>query len=259
MTATANAQTIVKGDMNDDNEVTIADVTSLVNVVLGKSPLETISAGCSCEPYQVDNSSVVGSWSTPDGTSFEFKEDGTTTFPGGATYEFMPMQGRLIVYDTDSQPVKVIPLLKIESEKILTVDYSTNTFTYFTKLAPEVTYYWYVGVTQPTSQDSITPQDEVPFTRDNWHTIDDINATYSFSNPLYNSVANPIAGNGGRANWYVAVPSISSLSIYESDDDNEVNNGNWTIEDPITVEGVTYNVYKSAGAGYPHFNGFWIH
>ena len=159
---TLNAQTIVKGDMNDDNEVTIADVTSVVNVVLGKAPLETISAGCSCEPYQVDNSSVVGSWSTPDGTSFQFNEDGTTTFPGGATYEFMPMQGRLLVYDTENQPVKAIPILKVESEKILTVDYATNTFTYYTKVAPAVTYYWYVGTTKPTSLDQCEVVSEYP-------------------------------------------------------------------------------------------------
>lgn len=257
MTATANAQTIVKGDMNDDNEVTIADVTSLVNVVLGKAPLETISAGCSCEPYQVDNSSVVGSWSTPNGTSFQFNEDGTTTFPGGDTYEFMPMQGRLLVYDAENQPVKAIPILKVESEKILTVDYATNTFIYYTKVAPAVTYYWYAGQTQPTSQQSVTAQDTEPFTNNNWHTIDDINAEYSLSNPLYESSTKQIDGNE-KTYWYVAVPSASSISIYDSDDVNEVDNGNWTTEEPITVGGVSYNVYKSTGR-MPNFSGLWIH
>lgn len=129
---TLSAQTILKGDMNDDNEVTIADVTSVVNVVLGKAPLETISAGCSCEPYKVDNTSVVGTWYAADGTSFQFNEDGTTTFPGGATYEFMPMQGRLLVYDAMKHPIKVLPLIKVESEYLLSVDYATSVFTYYT-------------------------------------------------------------------------------------------------------------------------------
>ena len=129
---TLSAQTILKGDMNDDNEVTIADVTSVVNVVLGKAPLETISAGCSCEPYKVDNTSVVGTWYAADGTSFSFNEDGTTTFPGGATYEFMPMQGRLLVYDAMKHPIKVLPLIKVESEYLLSVDYATSVFTYYT-------------------------------------------------------------------------------------------------------------------------------
>ena len=129
---TVSAQTILKGDMNNDEQVTIADVTSLVNVILGKAPQETITAGCSCEPYKVDNTSVVGTWYAPDGTSFEFKEDGTTTFPGGATYEFMPMQGRLLVFDAMKNPVKVLPLLKVESQYLLTVDNATSVFTYYT-------------------------------------------------------------------------------------------------------------------------------
>ena len=131
---TVSAQSIIKGDMNDDNDVTIADVTSLVNVVLGKSPKETINVGGS--PYSVDNTSVVGTWYAPDGTSFKFNDDGTTTFPGGATYEFMPVQGRLLIYDTNKQPIKVLPLLKVESEYLLTVDYATNVFTYYTDKDP---------------------------------------------------------------------------------------------------------------------------
>jgi len=131
LAATAlNAQEILKGDMNDDNSVTIADVTSLVNVILGKAPQEKISVGG--DPYKVDNTSVVGTWYAPDGTSFEFKEDGTTTFPGGATYEFMPMQGRLLVFDAMKNPVKVLPLLKVESQYLLAVDYATSVFTYYT-------------------------------------------------------------------------------------------------------------------------------
>ena len=42
---TVNAQTILKGDMNNDEQVSIADVTSLVNVILGKAPQEVISLG----------------------------------------------------------------------------------------------------------------------------------------------------------------------------------------------------------------------
>lgn len=125
-----SAQDIWKGDMNSDNEVNIADVTSLVDVVLGKVPKEKISANV--DPYKVDNTSVVGTWYAPDGTSFEFKEDGTTNFPGGTTYEFMPMQGRLLVFDAMKNPVKVLPLLKVQSEYLLAVDYATCVFTYYT-------------------------------------------------------------------------------------------------------------------------------
>ena len=128
--ASMNAQTIVKGDMNNDQKVTIVDVTSLVDVVLGKSPLETISAGGN--PYSVDNAMVVGTWFAPDGNSFTLNEDGTTDFPGAASYEFMPTHGRLLLLSAQKRPVKVLPLVKVESEYLLAVDYATGVFTYYT-------------------------------------------------------------------------------------------------------------------------------
>ena len=53
----ASAQEIVKGDMNGDDEISVADVTSLVEVALGRSPKQTISLGV--DPYKVDNTLVV--------------------------------------------------------------------------------------------------------------------------------------------------------------------------------------------------------
>ncbi len=88
MTA-VNAQTILKGDMNNDEQVSIADVTSLVNVILGKAPQEEISVGG--DPYKVDNSLVVGTWVAPDNSSFALNEDGTTTFPDATTFKFRPV------------------------------------------------------------------------------------------------------------------------------------------------------------------------
>ena len=126
-----NAQTIVKGDMNDDKELTITDAVSVVDVILGKAPKQTISL--SGDPYGVDNTLVIGTWYAPDGSSFVFNEDGTTTYPGGATYEFMPMPGRLLIYIAQNRPLKVLPIVKATSEYLLVVDYATGGFTYYTK------------------------------------------------------------------------------------------------------------------------------
>ena len=80
ISASVNAQ-ILKGDMNNDGVINISDVTALVNVVLGKSPIEAIDI------YEVDNSLIVGTWYKSDGTSLIFRENGTTNYPGGATYK----------------------------------------------------------------------------------------------------------------------------------------------------------------------------
>lgn len=128
MTA-VNAQTILKGDMNDDKDVNIADVTSLVDVVLGKAPKETIGIG---SPYMVDNSYVVGTWYAPDGTSFTLNEDGTTDFGTGFTYKFRPYQGTLMMFNASGAPVKTFVLNEVESAYLLAIDYATGAYTYYT-------------------------------------------------------------------------------------------------------------------------------
>ena len=137
---TVSAQSIIKGDMNDDNDVTIADVTSLVNVVLGKSPMETINVGGS--PYMVDNTSVVGTWYAPDGTNFTLNEDGSTNYTGAATYKFRPYQGTLMMFNASGNPIKTLVLNEVESSYLLAIDYATGAYTYYTNsgsLATDIT------------------------------------------------------------------------------------------------------------------------
>lgn len=126
-----NAQTILKGDMNNDEQVSIADVTSLVNVILGKAPQEEINVGG--DPYKVDNSLVVGTWVAPDNSSFALNEDGTTTFPDATTFKFRPVQGVLTFYDASDNPIKAIVLNEVTSDYLMAVDYATNTFAKYTK------------------------------------------------------------------------------------------------------------------------------
>lgn len=126
-----SAQEILKGDMNDDEHVTIADVTSVVNVVLGKAPQEKINVAGS--PFKVDNSLVVGTWYATDGSHFSLNEDGTTDFPGGATYKFYVGQNRLLILNASERAVQIIPIVEVTSSYLLTVDYATGAPVYYTK------------------------------------------------------------------------------------------------------------------------------
>ncbi|MBR1787882.1 MAG: hypothetical protein IJ762_01640 [Bacteroidaceae bacterium] len=56
MATTLSAQTILMGDTNGDDQLTISDVTSTVNMVLGKSP--ALNVDLSGMAYRVDNSGV---------------------------------------------------------------------------------------------------------------------------------------------------------------------------------------------------------
>ncbi len=125
-TAMSAQTTIVKGDMNGDKQLTIADAVSVVDVILGNAPKEEINVGG--DPYAVDNSLVVGKWSGGS-TTFNLNADGTTNYTGASTYKFRPYQGTLMFYNAFGKAVKTIVLNVVEKGYLLAVDYVTGTYT----------------------------------------------------------------------------------------------------------------------------------
>ena len=59
-----NAQQLLKGDMNDDGDLTIGDVTALVEIVMGRK--EPIPIDFSIAMTTVDNERLYGTWVTQD-------------------------------------------------------------------------------------------------------------------------------------------------------------------------------------------------
>ena len=125
-----NAQGIVKGDMDGDGEVTITDVMSAVDVILGKAPKQLV------KPYNVDNTLIVGTWYAPDWTSFTLNEDGSIKdYPGAATYKFRYYLGTLTMYNASGKAVKVMGVVKVTKSYLLLLDYATGAVAYYTSSA----------------------------------------------------------------------------------------------------------------------------
>ena len=135
MAVTASAQ-IVKGDMNDDKTVDITDVVSSVNVVLGNQPMEVISASDILDPYMVDNGKVIGTWYKSKTETVTFGEDGTTDYTGATKYEFMPYQGRLILYNSADTPIGALNILKATDDFLYIAVMGTSTVSIYTKTKP---------------------------------------------------------------------------------------------------------------------------
>ena len=131
---TMSAQSLLLGDTDQNGRLEIADVTKSVNMILGREAQGSIALN----PYSVDNSLVAGTWYVPDGTSFTLEPDGTTTYPGGATYKFMPYQGLLMVYKANGNPLRALPLCEVSSESLLVVNHATGTFTRYLSSGPFV-------------------------------------------------------------------------------------------------------------------------
>ena len=124
-----SSQNLLKGDMNGDGKITLADVTALANVVVGKAPVEAINV------YEVDNRGLVGTWYASNGTVLTFNADGTTNYPGGVTYEFMPILGLLQVFDAGGSIVDSKTFKTITTQYLLEEDTETSALTYYTNSA----------------------------------------------------------------------------------------------------------------------------
>ena len=129
-----SAQSLLLGDTDQNGKLEIADVTKSVNMILGREAQGNIALN----PYSVDNSLVAGTWYAPDGTSFTLEADGTTTYPGGATFKYIPFQGLLIVYKANGTPLKALSLCEVTSEYLLAIDYATGVFTRYLSTGPFV-------------------------------------------------------------------------------------------------------------------------
>ena len=129
LATTMHAQTLLKGDMNKDGKLTLADLTALISAVNDNSLIEAINV------YEVENSTVIGTWYAADGTTLVFREDGTTNYPGGATYEFMPILGRMLVYDTSGTVVRTLTFKKVTPEYLLEESTINGALTYYTNSA----------------------------------------------------------------------------------------------------------------------------
>ena len=121
------------------------------------------------------------------------------------------------------------------------------------------TYYWYVGQTDPSTMDSISPiVDDT--SSPGWRLIGTTIPTYTFENPLYNADDNPIVSNPSRNDyWYVALPVNSSLSIYNSLKGDEIISGNWIKQSTeLNINNVEYSIYKIVET-QRKFIGLWVH
>ena len=122
-----NAQTILKGDMNGDNQADVSDVTSLVNCILTGN-VQTLDVSVS--PYKVDNAAIVGTWSKSAEESITFVEDGTTDYAGAAMYKYMPNLGRVLFYNGGGVYMSALNVMEATADYLILCgsDYAEGTY-----------------------------------------------------------------------------------------------------------------------------------
>ncbi len=110
-----NAQSLLVGDADQNGVLSVADVTQTANLVVGQTQT-AIDLGSLA--YKVDNTMVTGLWWLGQ-EMVRFSADGTTTYPGGATYKFRPFRGTLIVYDTTGAVVTILNVQDVTEDALV--------------------------------------------------------------------------------------------------------------------------------------------
>lgn len=115
-----NAQ-IIKGDMNADSKVDISDLNECINVILAKSPVKYVPGN------YVVNSVVAGTWTLSQSDKYIFNTNGTTTYPGAATYKYVPQKSLLFMFDGSGQLTEVFNVTSVDKYILSIKPFGTDT------------------------------------------------------------------------------------------------------------------------------------
>lgn len=117
---------------------------------------------------------------------------------------------------------------------------------------PEETYYWYVGQTDPSTMDSISPiVDDNDMSSPGWRKIEDELSTYGPSKKIW-SGNNVITTGASFAKQYIVIPHESAACPRDGAGSDASTVGIYNKLSNITISGVEYKVYETVGNKKKH-------
>lgn len=126
---TASAQNvIVVGDMNGDGQLTVGDVASLTETVIGKSPRRTITS--MCDANASDPAVIAGEWRTVNKQFLALSADGKAVcleWPTVTHFEYYPYARLLVLLNDRDEIVKHFTVLRHSSNR-LDVDFASRSY-----------------------------------------------------------------------------------------------------------------------------------
>ena len=131
-----NAQQLLKGDMNDDGDLTIGDVTALVEMIKNG---ERVHIDLNMGLTEADNTKLYGTWETADHESIViFEETGAVYNNKKYSYQYYPNLQKLVLSDTESGLTKVMLFVEKKSDTEISIfDNKIADFVLY-DLSPEV-------------------------------------------------------------------------------------------------------------------------
>lgn len=97
---------------------------------------EGIGSDVDFGPFTPVNQCIAGTWYKTKDETVTFGEDGTTDYLSGATYEFLPYQGTIIINDAEGKIVKLLRVPKVTKDYVVLSEWGGETFAVLTRTRP---------------------------------------------------------------------------------------------------------------------------
>ena len=92
------------------------------------------------DPYAAFNTMIVGTWYETQSNKITFNADGTTDYGEGYTYKFIPLQGTILMYNSDGSIARQVYVMKMSGDTMILRESGSNVMKVYTNFFPPVKY-----------------------------------------------------------------------------------------------------------------------
>lgn len=90
------------------------------------------------DPYAAFNTMIVGTWYENQSNKITFNADGTTDYGTGYTYKFIPLQGTILLYNSEGTLANQIYVMKMSGDTMVLRESGSNEMKVYTNFFPPV-------------------------------------------------------------------------------------------------------------------------
>lgn len=119
MFAHASAQ-VLKGDMNDDSIIDVADINQLISTILGELDIKYV------DDSKDDNALIAGTWYMNLSDSFTLAPNGSTNYPKAALYKYIPKHHCILFLDYKRNLNIILNVISLQDGILVVNPYGTD-------------------------------------------------------------------------------------------------------------------------------------
>ena len=93
-------------------------------------------------PFTPVNRCIARTWYKSKSKTVTFGADGTTDYVADATYEFMPYQGNIIIYNASGLPINILKVYKVTAEKMIVSSSDDSNLSVWSSTPEPVSHAW---------------------------------------------------------------------------------------------------------------------